>query len=93
MTYEEMRTWLRQRPFQPFRVHVSDGRSFDIPWTGMTLLLPTYVKIGIPIDEGPSPVCDHTEYVPLKQIERVEPLTGPQSAVGSSGPGPCDRTT
>jgi hypothetical protein len=74
MIREKLQTLVRQRPFQPFRVHLNDGRVFDVPYRGMTLLAQNFVKIGIPITEGPHPICDHTEYVPLELIDRIEEL-------------------
>lgn len=30
MTKAEVQVWLRAEPFKPFRVHTSNGRSFDV---------------------------------------------------------------
>ncbi len=74
MDHDEMRRLLRQRPFQPFRVIVGDGRTFEIRHPGMNLLAPWYINIGIPAPELTAPICDHTEFVPLSLITAVEPL-------------------
>ncbi len=74
---------VRRRPFVPFRVHLTDGRVFDVPYRGMTLVAQGYVKIGIPITDGPHPICDHTEYVPLKLIDRIEDLSERRPPVAS----------
>jgi hypothetical protein len=71
MEREELSRLLRQRPFQPFRVVLTDGRTFDVRYPEMNLLARLFIKIGIP-EPGPSPICDHTEFVPLSQIVRVE---------------------
>jgi hypothetical protein len=42
----------------------------------MNLLARSYIKIGIPEADGPDPLCDHTEFVPLSQIVRTELLPG-----------------
>ena len=73
MEREELHRRLRQRPFQPFRVVLKDGRTFDIQYPEMNLLARSYIKIGIPESGTPDPLCDHTEFVPLSQIARVEP--------------------
>jgi len=67
--------WLKRRPFQPFRVHVADGRTFEITRPRTNLLAQTFIKIGIadPEDSGPLS-CDYTVYVPLAQITQLEPL-------------------
>ncbi len=74
MDREELQHLLRQRPFQPFRLLLRDGRAFEVRYPEMNLLARSYVKIGIPDLEGPHPVCDHTEFVPLSQIAGAEPL-------------------
>jgi hypothetical protein len=81
MEYEELGRLLRQKPFQPFRVVLTDGRTYEVH-PGMNLLNYSYIKIGIP---GPGllpPICDHTEYVRLSEIARVEmlPTTDSRSA-------------
>jgi hypothetical protein len=75
MDYETVRQWLRCKPFEPFRVIVKDGRNYEVRYPRMNLLAERYIKIGIPDLSGPKPMCDHTEYVNFKQIERIEPLS------------------
>jgi hypothetical protein len=70
-----MRRLLRQKPFKPFRVILSDGRHYDIRHPRMNLLAETYIKIGIPAPDLPPPVSDHTEYVRLTEIERARELS------------------
>ena len=81
MDHENIKQWLRRRPFQPFRVVVKDGRVYDVRHPRMNLLAETYVKIGIPHPQRPAPMCDHTEFVALKEIERIEPLSAVETSV------------
>jgi hypothetical protein len=74
MERESFRQLLRQRPFQPFRIVVNDGRIFEVRHPEMNLLARSYVKIGVPESAGSDPICDHTEFVPLSKIVRVETL-------------------
>ena len=74
MDRAELQRLLRQRPFQPFRVVLSDGRRYDVRYPHMNLLADSYINIGIPDETGPKPLCDHTEYVRLDQIVRTELL-------------------
>jgi hypothetical protein len=81
MDRDTIRGWLKRRPFQPFRVYLTDGRIFDIRYPRMNLLAQTFIKIGIPELSGTDPlICDHTEFVLLAQIARVEPLGAPASS-------------
>ena len=76
MERDTLREWLKRRPFQPFRVYLTDGRTFDVRYPRMNQLAETFIKIGIPAPDIRSEiVCDHGEYVPLREIARVEPLT------------------
>jgi hypothetical protein len=81
MQRDDLRQWLKRKPFQPFRVHLADGRTYDIRYPRMNLLAQTFIKIGIPepgsTDEW---ICDYTEYVRLDEIVRVEPLTDTAAA-------------
>lgn len=69
---EKLEKLLRRQPFQPIRIRLTDGRVFNIPYRGMTLVADSYMNIGIPITEGPFPICDHTEHVPFKLIDQIE---------------------
>jgi hypothetical protein len=73
MDREELQSWLRQQPFQPFRLCLSDGRSYEVRDPRINLLARSFIKVGIP-GSGPAPICDHTEFVRLAQIAGLEPL-------------------
>jgi hypothetical protein len=63
---------------------VADGRIYDVRFPRMNLLAQTFIKIGIPSQEIPSDlVCDHTEYVALKDITQIEPLPVDSAAEAS----------
>jgi hypothetical protein len=76
---EDLRKLLRQRPFQPFRVRLSDGRTFDILHPEMNLVSQGYFDIGVPEKDVPDPFADHFVFVPLKMVAQVEPLPAPKS--------------
>ncbi len=81
MERDKVREWLKRQPFQPFRVHVADGRKYDVRFPRMNLLAQTFIKIGIPAPDIASEiVADHTEFVWLQDIRRLEPLPTPSSA-------------
>jgi hypothetical protein len=81
MQREVLREWLKRQPFQPFRVYLTDGRTFEIRYPRMNLLAQTFIKIGIPMPGSTDPfICDHTEYARLDEITRLEPLGGGDTA-------------
>lgn len=80
MRPEELRQHLTREPFQPFRVRLKDGRSFDIPHPNLGLLGESVLIIGIPASDDPEPYyADRTEWVPLHQIDAIEPLPVPSA--------------
>lgn len=72
MERQDLQRLLRQRPFQPFRVLLADGRAYEIRNPDMNLLAHSYIKIGIPETGSPTAICDHTEFVRLSWITDVE---------------------
>jgi hypothetical protein len=78
---EELYRLLHQTPFQPVRIHLTDGRVFDIRHEHLATVGKTYCNIGIPLpnDPDPWPLYDYVETVDLVDIDRVEPLLTPVS--------------
>jgi hypothetical protein len=66
---------LHARPFRPFRIHVSDGTTFDIHHPDLVVPGITSVFVGIPPSQQPTPrYYEHFEIVFLGHITRLEPL-------------------
>ncbi len=59
MERDRLRELLSRRPFQPFRLHVTDGRAFDIYFPEINLLGQTYLDIGIPEANSPDPFYEY----------------------------------
>src|SRR2546423_797033 len=66
---QELRQLLRQRPFQPFRVHLTDGRVFEIRYPDINLLGETFFSIGIPEPNVPDPFGEYSVLVTLDEIQ------------------------
>jgi hypothetical protein len=64
----------KQQPFQPFRIHLSDGRFYDVYHRDLIIVGPEVVHIGIPVPEHPRLLCEETEIVDLDAIAKLEPL-------------------
>jgi hypothetical protein len=52
MTADAFRKFLQRRPFEPLRVTMSSGQSFDIPHPEMALLTPKGLIIVLPDENG-----------------------------------------
>ena len=68
----EIRERLRETPFRPLRIHVSDGSFYDVPHPEFVLVGKAKIVIGFSAGEDMLPrrtaVCD-----PI-HITRIEPL-------------------
>lgn len=74
ITAEELYHTLHRKPFQPFRVHVTDSRVFDIREPRLAMVYETYFWIGIPAPGETLPIYDDTIRLPFDWIARVEVL-------------------
>lgn len=77
MQADQLYHTLQQQPFRPMRVHLKDGRSFDLPLRELVVVGVDYLAIGIQApDETPGIVATVID-VGLDQITRLEPLPAP----------------
>ena len=70
MTAEDFRNLLRADPFVPFRVHGTDGRTWDVRGLGNASAIRTHVALPVWGDDRSIP--ERSEYLTLDQIARVE---------------------
>jgi hypothetical protein len=68
---EDLRRLLRQRPFVPFRIHLKDGRVFEIRYPDVNLLGERVIDIGIPEPDKEDPFAQYWVFVFFTQIDRV----------------------
>jgi hypothetical protein len=73
MPPEELLRHLQRRPFQPFRLRLTDGADYEIRHPEMMLLARHTAEIGIP-GETAVPIADRIVTIALLHIVRVEPL-------------------
>ncbi len=73
MRPEELRELLNAQPFIPLRIHMPDGKTFDINHPDFVLVLRSRVDIGVPQDTE-NGILDRVEYCSLLHIVRVEEL-------------------
>lgn len=78
MRPEELRALLRRQPFVPIRVHLSEGKTYDIKRPEMAFLTRSTVEIGLEKRPG-SGVADQVMYCSLVHVVRVENLDGKKS--------------
>jgi hypothetical protein len=80
MTPYDVLKLLRERPFRPFRVHLSDGTSYEVRHPELAVVGTSTVFIGIPGPKGPDePVEDHV-HCALSHITRLQEIETSASA-------------
>jgi hypothetical protein len=74
MRPEDIRALLRQRPFEPFRLVLTDGTRYDIQHPELLIVERSTVKIGFPAASLPMPLTHREVVVSLLHIIRLEPI-------------------
>jgi hypothetical protein len=74
--------------FRPFRLHLKDGRTYDLLQPGLLLVLHTFVVVGIPAPGETRPLAAEVVEVPVELIDsitRIEPIAPPPASTPTSG--------
>jgi hypothetical protein len=73
MQPELIQQYLQQEPFQPFRIHLRDGRAYDVRYPRVCRVTRTAFIIGTPLLDPRYPdVAGQREYVSPEEIINVE---------------------
>lgn len=76
MRPEDILRFLRARPFEPFRIYMSDGSTFDIKHPELALVERSTVLVGVPGPQGPDGPLERTVFCALMHITRAEKVNG-----------------
>lgn len=79
MTNEAFRKILKRQPFQPFRLVMSSGKSYDVRHPEMAWLLKNDVLVGIDIEDEGLPA--EFDICPLFHVATIEPIL-PEPSTG-----------
>ena len=85
MSPEELRDSLRQQPFEPFRIVLSDGGCYDIRHPDLLWVGARTAYVGLTGQPGQT-FFERAVKVDLLHITRLEPLEGAQAP--RNGPSP-----
>ena len=81
-TYHGVQTRLREKPFRPFRIVVSEGQRFEIRHPDLVFVGLHDLMIGFPSPEAPT-VYDRVTRVALAHVVSLEDL--PVSSIPGNG--------
>ncbi len=87
MRREDIRELTRAVPFQPFRVYISTGETFDIYHPDLIVATTGAAHIAYPSPETRPDNPDQVRIVSLYHIQKIEPLPAPAAPPGSNGSG------
>jgi hypothetical protein len=76
---------LKQQPFEPFRIHVSDGSHYDVFHPDVVVVMTNRLLILQRKQDQAEPIFDRYDSLAMIHITRLEPL--PQTKAPTSGPG------
>jgi hypothetical protein len=87
MAPEELRDSLKQQPFEPFRIVLTDGEGYDIRHPDLLWVGKRSAMVGLTGDAGQT-FYERSVKVDLLHVIRIEPLSPtnkPQSGNGATG--------
>lgn len=68
---------VRRRPFEPFRITLTEGISYEIRHPEFCMVSLTSVNIGLPIVGDPDLVAQRIVTVDVSHVVKLEPLEVP----------------
>jgi hypothetical protein len=79
MRPQDVRDHLRKRPFEPFRLTLTDGRTYDVLHPDLAMVGQSTVAVGLARPDAPELVYVRLVTVALLHIVQIEPIV-PSSA-------------
>ena len=73
MRPDDVRDFVNKRPFQPFRITLTDGRSYEVRHPELAMVGRSEILIGVPAPDESEPVYDRLVTVSLIYIMQIEP--------------------
>lgn len=83
MSPNDILTFTRKKPFEPFRIVVSDGSTFEVRHPEFCMVLQTSVIVGVPASLI-SGIPERVEWLDARHIVKLIPLT--QTPTGEAAP-------
>jgi hypothetical protein len=74
MRPEDIRVFLRRQPFRPFRLTLTDGRTYDVMHPELAMVGRSSTEVGLTRPEDPENIAERIVSISLLQIMQIEPL-------------------
>lgn len=72
MSHDDLRRLLRRQPFQPFRINLSDGRTFDVVSPEWMLVTRNTSYIGTPGESGDGELVDWVDNIHIVSARLID---------------------
>jgi hypothetical protein len=83
MRPDDLLTAVRKRPFEPFRIQVSDGTVYDIRHPELLMVGLGAVIVGVPAAGQNAPVYERAETISLGHVVKLLPVAAPAAGPGN----------
>ena len=74
-----IRDYLRRQPFQPFRVHITDGTAYEVRHPEMAYVDRMTMIVAVEIGEDELP--ERSIHIDPRHVARLEPLSNAGSSI------------
>ena len=74
MRPEDVREFLRRQPFRPFRLTLTDGRTYDVMHPELAMVGRSWVQVGLARSGDPENIAERLISISLLHIMQIEPL-------------------
>ncbi len=80
MPLQDLLEFLRRRPFRPFRLHVTDGSTYEVRHPELCMPGARSVVVGLQAPGIADPVYERAVHIDLVHVTRLEPIEAPSQA-------------
>jgi hypothetical protein len=77
---------LRMQPFKPIRLRSTNDTTHVIRHPDQVLVTPSYVEIGVPVNDAPGPEVASTVFVSIIHIVQVDAIDAPTPSNTNGAP-------
>jgi len=85
MESDRIRAALRKQPFEPFRMHLSNGDAYDVRHPEFAMLTRRTVYIGLPVRQ--EDIADRPVECDILHVVAIAPIDGAPTPKSGSPPG------
>jgi hypothetical protein len=86
MSHKDLIPLLEASPFVPFRIHLTDGKTYDVQHRDFVWVFPTRLEIATPSKDSER-LMERADLVSLLHIVRLEPIDQATTAPAQDEPG------